>query len=59
MMNYVLILYITIVSTVNGATINTPGIQQLGEFETLKECYDHAKSLSLNVESYSCRRKNL
>jgi hypothetical protein len=58
-MTYVLVLYITTISIVNGQTIQTPGTKVLGEFESLRQCYDHAKSLKLNVEAYSCLRKNL
>lgn len=55
---YVLILYITVVTNVNGVVVNQHSTKKLAEFETLRDCYNHAKQLKLNVESYSCLPKN-
>lgn len=56
---YVLILFITTITNVNGTLVSQPGTKQLAEFNSLRECYNYAKEMKLNVEMYYCKPKNL
>lgn len=56
---YVLILFITVITNVNGVIVSQPSTKQLAEFNSLRECYNYAKEMKINVDQYYCKSKNL